>query len=73
MRLLKYVRSLLPLPASKVAMLHQFNWYRNMTGGWTHPHCLDYMTNSEISAMSLERLEFALQHGSQAQYIEPNR
>ncbi len=70
---LKYARALLPLSPTKVALLHRFNWYRNIAGGWTHPHCLDYMTKSEISVMSLERLEFALQHGSQAPYIEPNR
>ncbi len=48
------------------SLLECYGWYRNMTGGWTHPHCLDFMSRSEICSYNLEQLRYKLEHGSQA-------
>lgn len=50
----------------KRKILEDYGWYRNMHGGWAHPHVMDYMTFVEIWKYNLEELEYKLQHGSQA-------
>lgn len=45
-------------------LLDHFNWYRNLTGGFTHPHCLDFMSRKEILSYTPAQLEYKLRHGS---------
>lgn len=47
-------------------LLQQYGWYRNMAGSYAHPHCLDWMSSKEIRALTVEQLEYKLQHGSRA-------
>ena len=49
-------------------ILDRHNWYRNMTGGYTHPHAMDYMTAREIKACAPDELEYKCRHGSMAKY-----
>lgn len=47
-------------------LLESHGWYRNMTGGWTHPHCLDFMSWAEIRALTPGQLAYKLHYGSKA-------
>lgn len=51
---------------ARLQLLDSYNWYRNLTGGWTHPHCLDFMSRREILKLTPAQLDYKLQHGSQA-------
>lgn len=51
---------------AKVKLLESCGWYRNMMGGYTHPHAMDFMTFREIQGLDLKQLEYKLKHGSQA-------
>lgn len=46
------------------AILEKHNWYRNIKGGYTHPHGMDWMSLHEILSLSPAALEYKLQHGS---------
>lgn len=54
------------LGAERKTMLESRNWYRNLAGGWTHPHCMDFMSRREILALSPAQLDYKLRHGSRA-------
>lgn len=54
----------------KRTLLKHYGWYRNLYGGWTHGHMLDYMEPVEIARLTPAQLEYKLQHGSMA--ILPN-
>lgn len=47
-------------------LLESHGWYRNLGGGWTHPHCLDFMSPLEIRRLSAAQLAYKLEHGSRA-------
>lgn len=51
-------------------LLESHGWYRNMLGGWTHPHCLDFMSWSEIRSLTPEQLTYKLHYGSNAKLPE---
>lgn len=48
----------------KRELLESYGWYRNMHGGWTHPHAMDYMNFWEIWKFTPKQLEYKLKHGS---------
>lgn len=48
------------------SMLESRGWYRNVLGGWVHPHCMDVMSRREILALSPAQLDYKLKHGSRA-------
>lgn len=50
----------------RLSILESHAWYRNMLGGWVHPHCLDVMSRREILALSPAQLDYKLSHGSRA-------
>lgn len=50
----------------KRKILEDYGWYRNMHGGWTHPHSMDCMTFVEIWKYNSKELEYKLRHGSKA-------
>ena len=52
-------------PARARAMFRH-GWYRNMIGGWAHPHAMDYMSGMEAASYTIPQLEYKLRHGSQA-------
>lgn len=54
----------------KKKILESYGWYRNMHGGWTHSHGVDYMTSLEIWSYTPEELEYKIQHGSQARVLK---
>lgn len=54
----------------KKELLESYGWYRNMTGGYAHPHGIDYMTFMEIYGYTIEQLEYKLKHGSEAELPE---
>lgn len=63
---LKRIKSWLIIGRQRRALLESYAWYRNLTGGYTHPHAMDYMTARQIRACDMETLEYKLQHGSLA-------
>lgn len=48
------------------SLLESHDWYRNLAGGWTQGHCMDFMSRREIIRLSPASLDYKLQHGSQA-------
>ena len=50
----------------KKELLFSYGWYKNIKGGYAHPHAKDYMTSREIAGYNLEQLEYKLKHGSEA-------
>ena len=54
------------LGKERYKLLESFGWYPNMIGGWTHPHCLDYMSHFEICSLNSKQLEYKLKYGSQS-------
>lgn len=56
----------LMITSKKKALLESYGWYRNMRGGYAHPHAIDYMTASEIRGYTLKQLEYKLENGSMA-------
>ena len=50
----------------KRKLLERYRWYRNIAGGWTHSHAMDYMTFWQIRRCNLNQLEYKLKHGSMA-------
>lgn len=50
----------------RLAILRSRCWYRNMLGGWTHPHAMDFMSRREILSLSPAQLDYKLAHGSRA-------
>lgn len=58
------VRNAVVLGRERRDLLTRHGWYRNLGGGWTHPHCLDFMSSREIRGYSPAQLEYKLEHGS---------
>lgn len=54
------------ISGEKKNLLERHSWYRTVTGGWAHPHAIDFMTRHEIMKLSPDQLEYKLKHGSQA-------
>lgn len=54
-------------------ILESYGWYRSMTGGYAHPHAMDYMTARQIRACGPELLEYKMRHGSLAVPPEKSR
>ncbi len=48
------------------ALLEDYGWYRNMAGGWTHPHCMDFMSRREILRCTPDELNYKMQYGSRS-------
>lgn len=48
-------------------LLQRYGWYKNIVGSYVHPHCMDWMSLREIRELTVEQLEYKLQHGSRAQ------
>lgn len=51
----------------KKELLSRHGWYRNIKGGYAHPHAMDYMSIWEIHRYTPEQLEYKLKHGSMAE------
>lgn len=51
----------------KRVLLKEYGWYRNLHGGWTQGHMMDYMGPLEIAKLNLSQLEYKLKHGSMAE------
>lgn len=56
----------LAISREKVTLLEKYGWYRNIKGGYAHPHAMDYMSFKEIHDCTPAQLEYKLQHGSLA-------
>lgn len=50
----------------KARALERHGWYRNIHGGWTHPHGMDYMAIWDILRYSPKELEYKAEHGSRS-------
>lgn len=61
-----YTFSSIFIGSKKRKLLDSYSWYRNMHGGWTHPHIIDWMSFWEILKLTPTQLEYKLKHGSQA-------
>ena len=64
--MLGYIISSLAISSEKVSLLEKYGWYRNIKGGYAHPHAMDYMSFKEIHGYTPTQLEYKLQHGSLA-------
>ena len=62
----KYVFGLLMASRAKKRLLESYGWYRNMHGGYTHPHAMDYMGLLEVCRYTPKQLEYKLKHGSRS-------
>lgn len=60
----------LQIARAKRKLLESYGWYRNVKGGYCHPHGMDYMTAEEIHSSTLRQLEFKLKRGSMAKIPE---
>lgn len=60
------IRERLVLGRERREILERHNWYRNLAGGWTHPHCMDFMSRREVLRLSPAQLDYKLCHGSLA-------
>ena len=63
---IQIITEYLILGKEKRRLLESHGWYRNMTGGWTHPHCLDFMSWVEIRSLTPEQLSYKLHYGSRS-------
>lgn len=54
----------------RTRILSVHRWYRNLAGGFTHPHAMDYMHRREILALTPAQLDYKLSHGSMARLPE---
>lgn len=68
-RLHRFIGSL-TISRNKMELLESYGWYRNIRGGYAHPHGMDYMSFREIHGYTLEQLEYKLQHGSMSKLPE---
>ena len=50
----------------KQRLLESYGWYRNICGGWAHPHGMDYLDTREIRRCTKPQLAYKLEHGSLA-------
>ena len=60
-------RNLVLLGRTRRELLESHGWYRNLAGGWTHPHQMDSMSWLEIRAMTPAQLAYKLENGSLAE------
>lgn len=51
----------------KRILLEEYGWYRNLHGGWTQGHMMDYIGPLEIARLNIPQLEYKLKHGSMAE------
>lgn len=63
---MKLLLSYIIIGSARRRILESYNWYQNMAGGWTHPHCMDYMSRIDILRRTPAQLEYAMKYGSQA-------
>lgn len=54
----------------KKQLLEKYGWYRNIVGGYAHPHGIDWMGPLEIAMLSPKQLEYKLKNGSEADLPE---
>lgn len=54
----------------RMHILAAHNWYKNLAGGFTHPHAMDSMSRHEILKLTPAQLDYKLSNGSMAKLPE---
>lgn len=61
------IRDRLVIGRERHEILTAHGWYKNIVGGWTHPHLMDWMPRSQILKLTPAQLEYKLTHGSKSE------